>query len=220
MAKDRITVTALIRKYWATISAVILTLGAVAFLYLDKGNDISSLIQGAGGWGVAISVLLMALIFLLPVPSEGLVVVLLKIYGACYGLLLSWVGAVIGSLALFYIARGLGRGLIKNIVTPERMAVVNAWAKRGGIPGLLVARLLPLPSFFANFIISLLPAMTAWRYIWTAAVAGLPYFITMGLLYAGMVRGAYIWLIPGLVLAVASIVFGCWAVKKQSTQAS
>ncbi|NLF80367.1 MAG: TVP38/TMEM64 family protein [Clostridia bacterium] len=207
----------MIKKHWVTIAAVLLTIGAVLFLYFDKSNNISSLIQGAGVWGVAISVLLMALIFLLPIPSEGLVVVILKIYGVFYGLLISWAGATIGSLALFYIARGLGRSLIKTIATPERMAVVNSWAERGGIPGLLVARLLPLPSFFANFIISLLPTMTAWRYIWTAAVAGLPYFITMGLLYAGMVRGAYIWLVPGLLLAVFSVAFGYWAVKKQGS---
>jgi uncharacterized membrane protein YdjX (TVP38/TMEM64 family) len=218
MIVNKMSLIAFVKKRWASILAFILIIGAIVFLYLDKGNDISALIQGAGLWGVVLAILLMALIFMVPVPSEGLVIVILKIYGVYYGLLFSWIGSIIGSLALFYIARYFRLSIIKNIATQNRLELVNTWVVKGGIPGLIVARFLPLPTFFANFLIGLMPTITAWYYIWTAAVAIIPYCVTMGLLYTGVEKGSLIWLIPGVIIAIVSVTFGFLTLKKHKIQ--
>lgn len=73
----------------------------VAFFYLDRHNAISSLIKSLGPLGVLLAIFLMALLCMTPIPSEGLVLMYLKIYGVFWGTLLAWVGSNVGSLIIF-----------------------------------------------------------------------------------------------------------------------
>ena len=209
--KNRISA---IKKHWVAIVAVILILAAVIFLYFDRGNEISALIQNWGVIGILFAVLLMAAIFMTPVPSEGLVVIYLKIYGLYLGSIYSWIGAILGSFALFFLARKYGQNIVKKLITQKRFEVVNIWVAKKGLLGLIISRLVPIPTFFVNFVVSTMPSITLWPYLWTAALATIPYFVVMAMIYGGIAEGTLICVIIGLALGISGLIGGFFVFKK------
>jgi uncharacterized membrane protein YdjX (TVP38/TMEM64 family) len=93
----------------ALIIALFILLVAV-FLVLDRSNAVSLMIQELGWFGSAAAVLIMALLCMTPVPSEGLIILYLKIYGVFWGVLLGWAGSVISAVAIYIIADFWGPG--------------------------------------------------------------------------------------------------------------
>jgi uncharacterized membrane protein YdjX (TVP38/TMEM64 family) len=65
-------------------------------------------------------------------------------FGVAGGTALSWVGAVLGGLASFTIARTIGRGAVQSHVRRSpRLARVNALLERRGFAAILAARMMP-----------------------------------------------------------------------------
>ncbi|AFQ43987.1 TVP38/TMEM64 family protein [Desulfosporosinus meridiei] len=169
----------------------------VAFFYLDRHNAISSLIKSLGPLGVLLAIFLMALLCMTPIPSEGLVLMYLKIYGVFWGTLLAWVGSNVGSLIIFFILKHYGQFLLDKLISKERFETVNQWVKRRGTYGLLIARLLPIPAFAVNYIASLIPSIKLWPYLWTQMVTIIPYYVGTALVFLGVAKDTWYWLIIG-----------------------
>ena len=129
-----------IRKYgWTGILIAAFVLLIAAFFYLDRRNEISVIIREWGLWGVAFAIFLMAALCMTPIPSEGLVVLFLKIYGAYQGVFFAWLGSTLSAAAIFIIVRVFGQTLMQKLISPERFKVVDNWVKGKGSLGLLVA---------------------------------------------------------------------------------
>lgn len=188
---------------WIALLVGILITAVVVFLYLDRRNEISAAIQGLGIIGMAMAVVLMAFLHLTPVPSEGLLVLYLKIYGIYLGTLIAWLGSALSTLLIFYVARTYGQRFMRKLITQERFHMVNDWVKRKGSVGLLIARLLPIPAFIVNYIAGIIPAVRFWPYIWTGALAIIPYYMGTALVYLGVSREIWIWLIVGGIMIAA-----------------
>ena len=201
---------------WSGAIAVVLILFAAIFLYFDRGNGISVLIQRWGVMGIILAVLLMAAIFMTPVPSEGLVIIYFKIYGVYFGTLYSWIGSIIGSLALFIFARFYGQNIVAKLITKERFEIVNTWVAEKGTFGLFIARLLPIPTFFANFIFGIMPSIKTWPYLWTTSISIIPYFVGMAMIFMGIDKGTKLWLILGIVIGVASLAASYFISKRKA----
>ena len=194
-----------IRKYGLTgviIAAFILFIAA--FLYFDRRNEISGFIRAWGLWGIVLAILLMAALCMTPMPSEGLVVLYLKIYGIYQGIFYSWLGSTLSSLAIFFIARIYGQKLMRKLISPKRFEIVDNWVHGKGSLGLFIARLLPIPAFAINYIASVMPSMKLWPYFWTATLSIVPYYIGTALVFLGVAQKTWIWLMLG---AAALIVF-------------
>ena len=80
--------------------------------------------------------------------------------------------------------------------------VVDQWIKGKGSLGLFVARLLPIPAFAVNYIASAMPSMKLWTYLWTAALAMIPYYVGTALVFLGVARETWIWLVLGIVALI------------------
>jgi uncharacterized membrane protein YdjX (TVP38/TMEM64 family) len=184
------------------------------FLYFDQRYAISASIQRLGLLGNVIAVLLMALLYMTPVPSEGLLILCFKIYGVYWGVFLSWLGMDLGSVITFLIARIYGQKLIQRIVSPEHFTMVNNWVKRRGTVGLLVARLLTIPAFAINCIAGVIPSIEFWPYFWTAAVSIVPYYIGTALIFLGIYKVSWQWLMFG-VIAIAVFWGGSYALNRR-----
>lgn len=197
-----------LKNHWAGAVAVLLTLLAAMFLYFDRGNEISSLIQSWGPWGIFLAVFLMAALFMTPVPSEGLTILYLKIYGVYLGTFYSWIGSVISSIAFFYLARIYGQKFIKKIISKEKFEAVDNWINEKGILGLLIARFLPIPAFFVNCIAGIMSTVKLWPFVWTAAIAIIPYFIGVALIFEGASKGTYKFIIIGIFIELLCISSG------------
>jgi len=204
-----------IRSYLTGGIAVLIALYAVVFLYSDRSNEIISMIQAFGTWGIIMAVFLMAALFMTPVPSEGLIVLYLKIYGVYLGTLYSWIGSIISSIAFFYLARSFGRKIMKKLITKEQFETVNNWVKEKGTFGLLIARFLPIPAFFVNCIAGIMSSITIWSFIWTSTVAIIPYFIGIALVFTGVSNGTWKWIILGAVIEFTCISTGYFIARKK-----
>ncbi|WP_088188331.1 VTT domain-containing protein [Desulfosporosinus sp. FKA] len=180
----------------ALITVVFIVL-LVAFFYYDRQNRISDVIQAWGIWGVAFAILLMTAICMTPIPSEGLVIMFLKVFGVYEGVFFAWIGSTFSSLVIFILVRYYGQTLMKKLISPERFNTVDNWVKGKGSLGLLVARLLPIPAFAVNYIAGAMPSMQLWTYLWTAAVSMIPYYIGTALVFLGIARATWIWLVLG-----------------------
>ena len=192
-----------IRKYgWTVVIIAALVLLIAAFFYFDRRNEISVIIQAWGLWGVVFAIFLMAALCMTPIPSEGLVVLYLKIYGIYQGVFFAWLGSILSAVAIFIIVRVYGQKLMKRLISPERFKVVDNWVSGKGSLGLLVARLLPIPAFAVNYIASAMPSMKLWTYLWTAALSMIPYYVGTALVFLGVARETWIWLVLGIVALI------------------
>ncbi|SPF49773.1 conserved membrane hypothetical protein [Candidatus Desulfosporosinus infrequens] len=192
-----------ILKYgWTGVLIAVFVLLIAAFFYFDRRNELSVMIQAWGLWGVVFAVFLMAALCMTPIPSEGLVVLYLKIYGIYQGVLIAWLGSTLSAVAIFIIVRVYGQTLMKRLISPERFRVVDNWVKGKGSLGLFVARLLPIPAFAVNYIAGAMPSMNFWTYIWTAVLSIIPYYVGTALVFVGVARETWIWLALGIVALI------------------
>jgi uncharacterized membrane protein YdjX (TVP38/TMEM64 family) len=185
------------------IFILIITL-IVCFFYFDRQNQLSQVIRSWGPGGILLSILLMTAICITPIPSEGLVILLLKVFGIYEGPLYSWLGSILGSLVIFFLARHFGQVFFRKMITPQRFEMIDHWIQKKGSTGLLVARLLPIPAFAVNYITALMPSVKLWPYIWTSALSMIPYYLWTALLYVGIAKSIRTALIIG---GVAIIIF-------------
>lgn len=191
------------KKIISVLFLAVIILFIVVFFYLDRTNALSAVIQNWGWPGTVLAILFMAVLCLTPVPSEGFLLMLMKIYGVFFGIFLSWLGLMLSTLIIFLIARLYGLKLVEKIMTPERFETVNHWVDQKGTFGLLVARLLPVPAFVVNYAAGVIPSIRLWPYFWTAAVSIIPYYLGTSFLFLGVARETWYWLFFGCLALIA-----------------
>lgn len=204
-----------LKRSWTVGISFLLILFTVLFFYFDRKNEISSLIKSWGPWGIVLAIFLMVALFMTPVPSEGLTILYLKIYGVFWGTFYSWIGSVISSIAFFYLARIYGQKFMKSLITQERFDAVDNWIQKKGTLGLLIARFLPIPSFFVNCIAGIMSNVKFWPFVWTASVAIIPYFVGIALIFEGAIIGTKKWIVLGIVIEIACISSGLLLMSKK-----
>lgn len=194
-------------RFYSILLIAVGLLVAGGFLYFDRNNAISTVIRSYGTTGVLAAILTMAAVCVTPIPSEGLLIAYIKVYGVVLGLTYSWIAFVLSSIILFALSRRVGYKLVTSWVTADRVAVIDGWVARRGILGLVIVRLLPIPAFVTNVVIGLMPSVSLWTYMWTGAVTIIPYytgvaFLAIGLStldFTGLVIGTPILLIIALI---------------------
>ncbi len=193
--------------FWTIGILIVGILLVVGFFYLDKNNRISLAIQSWGAWGIILSIFLMAMFCVIPVPSEFLMIMNMKIFGVWWGIFYTWIGAMIGAVAVFFIARSIGSRIIQAFITEKRLQQVNKWIKNRGPVGLLMVRLVPLPFIVVNYSAGVMESVSTWEYVWTTGIGLLPYDLGAALVYLGL-STKYIWWIALGGLAVVGIWVG------------
>ena len=99
---------------------------------------------GPAAWGVLVAGL--ALATLAPVPRTALSVLAGVLAGFWAGLGLALTSGVLGALAGFALARGLGRETVERLAGP-RLARADGWLAGRGFLAVLTGRLLPVVPF-------------------------------------------------------------------------
>jgi uncharacterized membrane protein YdjX (TVP38/TMEM64 family) len=204
------------KKKWSkrvslTWSIVIVAIGValvVGFFYVDRTDRISNAIQSYGALGIVLSILLMALFCVIPVPSEFLMIMNMKVFGVWWGIFYTWIGAMLGAVAVFFLARYIGGRLLEPFVDDQQLDRVNGWIKKRGAIGLLLARLVPLPFIVVNYAAGVLKSVNVWEYVWTTGIGLLPYDIGAALVFLGFATRYTLWLIVGGLAIVAIWIVG------------
>ena len=169
------------------------------------------IVQSFGVYGIAFAIFLMALLCIIPVPSEFLILLNMEVYGVGWGLFYSWIGAVIGAVAAMYLTRWRFQSLLRRLFSLHRQQQVDEWVKRRGTMGLLGLRFVPFVPFHAlNYVAGVLN-VSFWPFVWTTAVGIIPFDLLMGGAFLGITHGVVPALISGslclIVFAGISYVF-------------
>lgn len=188
-----------------TLSALVIA-GLVAvviwFLRFDRANTISALIQHTGPLGILVGVILMAVLSVLPVPTEFIMIIIMKVFGPWWGILYCWVGTMISATITFLLARHYGRRLLRVFISERRVRKVSHWIEDRGVMGLILARIVPLPFVVVNYTAGISKGVKTWNYIWTSAVGGIPYYAGSALVFLGISQRTRTWLWVGGVAMV------------------
>jgi len=191
---------------WTALAVAVGILATV--LYFRYEHDASAFIRSLGPWGVLAAIVLMALLCIVPFPAEFLMVVDMQIYGVWAGILYVWIGAMVGSVATFLLAKWFGERLVIHFVKAEHLHKLTRQVEHGGPVNLLFARLIPfIPFVVFNYACGLIPRVRLWTYLWTTGLGIIPYDLGAALLFLGFSSRLLVWLIAGGV-ALAAI----WAI--------
>lgn len=168
---------------------------------------LEDVVRSWGAWGPLASIGLMVVHSFLPFPAEFLAVANGMLFGLWLGVLVTWIGAMLGALSAFALARCFGPALIEPLLSPARWRRMRAWVDAGGTGALLAARLIPVISFnLVNYAAGLLE-IGWWRFTWTTALGILPVTVASVLVGSHMLSApAWVW--PVLIGVAAALWLG------------
>ena len=158
-------------KYLAGV-LIVVALAATYWLLQETGM-LMTILNGAelrervaqlGTWGPLMVISLMVLAILVsPIPSGPVAVAAGAAYGHAWGTLYVLLGAEIGALAAFGLARLLGRDVVQRWFG-DRLSVGLLGSQTALMGIVLVSRLLPFISFDIVSYAAGLTALTFWRF--------------------------------------------------------
>ena len=142
-------------------------------------TTISNFINSLGPWGPVSSVSLMVLHSFVPFPSELLTLANGMVYGPFWGVVITWIGAMLGAFASFGLTKYFGRPFVETKVSPTQLKKLDQWFEHKGVWPLLLSRLIPLISFNLINYGAGMTNVSWWNFAWTTGVGILPITIIM-----------------------------------------
>jgi uncharacterized membrane protein YdjX (TVP38/TMEM64 family) len=115
-----------------------------------RRESLSHLFEEAGFWAPLIYIVIYAAGICLFVPGTLLTAVGAAVFGAYWGFLYVWVGAMIGASAAFWIGRTLGREFASSMIG-DRLRKYDDAIERNGFATVLYLRLVYFPFTPMNF---------------------------------------------------------------------
>lgn len=163
-------------------------------------SQIVHFIQSAGFWGVGASIGLMILHSFIPFPAELVAIVNGMVYGIFWGIVITWVGAMLGAFLAFGLSRKLGRPFVQKMLSKKKIALVDEWVTRQGAGPLFISRFIPIIAFnLINYVAGL--TQISWgTFGWTTGVGILPMTVLMVVMGDGVALLPW-WLWPLFLLA-------------------
>lgn len=163
--------------------AVIVAALATTYFLLHETGMLMTIVNGAelrervaqlGNWGPLTVIGLMVLAILVsPIPSAPIAVAAGAAYGHAWGTLYVLVGAEIGALVAFCLARVLGREIVQRWFA-DRLSVGLLGTQTALMGIVLVSRLLPFISFDIVSYAAGLTTLTFWRFAVATLVGIVP----------------------------------------------
>ena len=130
-----------------TLVALLVVVVVVAFTVpLPPANELHAMIAKAGLLGEVAFVLGYALVTLTPVPKNVISIAAGFAWGLGLGVVLVFVGALLGAAIAFLLGRALGRDAIERF-TGARVKAVDDLLRRRGLLSVIGVRLIPLIPF-------------------------------------------------------------------------
>jgi len=143
----------------AVIKALVFVVFILAAIYVIRFTPVKGLltrealghlVESAGIWAPLFFVLVYAVGVCLFVPGSLLTALGAAIFGAYWGFLYVWVGAMVGASASFWIGRTLGREFAASMIG-DRLRKYDDAIERNGFATVLYLRLVYFPFTLMNF---------------------------------------------------------------------
>lgn len=177
-------------------------------------EDIEAFVERWGAWSAIGSIVLMVMHSFVPLPAELIAIANGMLFGTVWGVVITWIGAMIGAGAAFAISRYLGQPLGRLIVSERYWKGIESW--RGRPTMLLLVRLIPVVSFnLVNFAAGL--TGVGWlTFLWTTGLGILPITIVSVVLGDRLLSLPWpVWLAVGVGIITLWCVLN-WIVKRHS----
>jgi len=142
-------------------------------------SKIVQFIQSSGYWGIGVSIGIMMIHSFIPFPAEFVAIANGMVYGALWGSVITWVGAMLGAFLAFGLARMLGRQFVHRILTQKNSQKVDGWVDNYGGQTLFISRLIPVIAFNLINYVAGLTNISWWTFAWTTGLGILPMTIIM-----------------------------------------
>ncbi len=194
---------------------VLIILSVEHTILLTLQDHFTTWVAIAGPFGWLVLIILLILHSFVPFPLEFAAVAAGITYGFWLGVLLTWIGTVLGGILSFWISRRFGRDFFERALNPSQIAWLEKHARNEGTVALLVSRLLPFMSFTLVSYAAGLTPVSWFTFIWTSAVGMLPIIIISVLYGAHIDQMPAEWAI-GIPLIAVALVFGIyWYARKR-----
>ncbi|MDJ0409453.1 TVP38/TMEM64 family protein [Rhodococcoides fascians] len=129
------------------VIAVVIVLGSVD---LPDPAFIRDRVASAGPWGIALFVVLYAVLSATPFPASTLTIASGLLFGLAVGATVVVFAATMGAYLGYWGARALGRGQVARTEW-DRLRRLDAMLGRRGLLSVLLVRLVPLPFSLVNY---------------------------------------------------------------------
>ncbi len=185
-------------------TAIMVVIGIVLLLvYYRYQAAVSPFIRHLGPLGILFSIILMAILCIVPFPAEFLMILDMQIYGVWFGILYVWLGAMLGAYITFLVAKHFGQQFARRIVGQKNLNKLSKSVHRYGSIGLLISRMIPfIPFVVLNFASAMIKEVTTWTYLWTTGIGIMPYDLGAALIFLGVSKRTIGWLIVGAIAVV------------------
>jgi uncharacterized membrane protein YdjX (TVP38/TMEM64 family) len=204
------------KSLWIKLTIIVGFCSHLSILYLNSNHHVIQTLQRFGWTGILVSIFLMTLLCLTPIPSESLLFVLMRVYGIAWGVLYGWIGLVLSSIIIFIVMRRLGAEFVQSDTHPKWFKMIDTAISTTGVRGLLISRLLPIPAFFSSIIIAIMPSVRFTDYLWTSGVSVIPYYVGIMLIYKGLTGSIAVWLPIGVLVLLGLSLLSSRVRKRQN----
>ena len=144
------------KTIFRAIAFVVFIIGAIFLIrftpvknYLTA-DALGSFLEGAGLWAPVVYMMIYAVGVCLFVPGTLLTGLGAAIFGAYWGFLYVWIGAMIGAGGAFFIGRTLGRDFAASLIG-DKLKKYDDAIERNGFATVLYLRLVYFPFTLMNF---------------------------------------------------------------------
>ncbi len=127
-----------------------------------------------GAWGVLASIGLMILHSFVPFPAEFLAIANGMLFGPFWGTVITWIGAMLGAVLAFGVARVLGRPFVETMVARKNWHILDKWTATRGWQVLLLSRFIPVIAFNLINYAAGLTRISWWTFVWATGIGILP----------------------------------------------
>lgn len=118
-------------------------------------TDTRQAVRAAGPWGPIVSIGLMAVHGVIPIPTTPIALAQAAMFGIFPGVVYTYAGLMAASYVGFYLARFVGRPYVHRWVRPQRLKQLHRWVRRFGITGIIIVRVLPIPLDVVSYVAGL-----------------------------------------------------------------
>ena len=155
----------------------------ISYLRYRDFEGIRLLILSYGHWAPIVSIGLMIIQSLIPfVPGLVITITNAWIFGWQYGAFYSWIGALLGAILDFGLARWYGRLVVERFVNKKYISISDSFLQRYGLLAIFVTRLIPIIPFkMVSYGVGL-TTMPLWKFVIATAIGQAPATILYSIL--------------------------------------
>lgn len=178
-------------------------------------TTIINFIRSLGPLGPLGAIGLMILHSFVPFPAEFLTIANGMVFGPFWGVVITWVGAMLGAYASFGLTRLYGRPFVERKVNSSQLDKLDRWIQHQGAMTLLLSRFIPLISFNLINYGAGMTKTSWWTFTWTTGIGILPMTIAMVIMGHNFnILPWWAWLI--LLIAIIGTMYGVSSLRKIS----